>query len=118
MTTAPASVPVLRWAAHRSRLHDDDLVPRFNKWPLWLSGEAQATLKQLEVFARLTRKAIGYFFLPQPPALALRVPDFRTVGDEALAEPSSDLLEARRHLDGGYQMVRIEQARFGLETHT
>ena len=93
MTTVPASVPVLRWAAHRARLHDDDLVTRFNKWPLWLSGEAQPTLKQLEDFARLTHTAIGYFFLPQPPALELPVPDFRTVRDEALAEPSSDLLD-------------------------
>jgi Zn-dependent peptidase ImmA (M78 family) len=93
MTTVPASVPVLRGAAHRARLRDDDLVTRFNKWPLWLSGEAQPTLKQLEDFARLTHTAIGYFFLPQPPALALPVPDFRTVRDEALAEPSSDLLD-------------------------
>ena len=93
MRTVPASVAVLRWAANRARLSDDDLVTRFNKWPLWLSGEAQPTLKQLEDFARLTHTAFGYFFLPQPPALALPVPDFRTVRDEALAEPSSDLLD-------------------------
>ena len=93
MTTVPASIPVLRWAAQRARLHDDDLAARFNKWPLWLSGEAQPTLKQLEDFARLTHTAFGYFFLPQPPTLALPVPDFRTLRDEALAEPSSDLLD-------------------------
>lgn len=93
MTTVAASVPVLRWAAQRARLHDADLVARFHKWPLWLSGEAQPTLRQLEDFARLTHTAIGYFFLPQPPALALPVPDFRTLRDEALAEPSSDLLD-------------------------
>ena len=51
MTTIAASVPVLRWAAHRARLRDDDLAARFNKWHLWLSGEAQPTLKQLEDFA-------------------------------------------------------------------
>lgn len=93
MTTVAASVPVLRWAAQRARLHDDDLAARFNKWPLWLSGEAQPTLKQLEDFARLTHTAFGYFFLPQPPALALPVPDFRTLRDEALVEPSSELLD-------------------------
>jgi Zn-dependent peptidase ImmA (M78 family) len=93
MTTVAASVAVLRWAAQRARLHDDDLTARFNKWPLWLSGEAQPTLKQLEDFARLTHTAFGYFFLPQPPALALPVPDFRTLRDQALAEPSSDLLD-------------------------
>ncbi|MDH5641104.1 MAG: ImmA/IrrE family metallo-endopeptidase, partial [Nitrospira sp.] len=93
MTTVAASVPVLRWAAQRARLDEGDLVARFNKWPLWLSGEAQPTLKQLEDFARLTHTAIGYFFLPQPPALALPVPDFRILRNEVLAEPSSDLLD-------------------------
>ena len=93
MTGVPASVPVLRWAAQRARLNDHDLAARFAKWPLWLSGEAQPTLKQLEDFARLTHTAIGYFFLPQPPAMALPVPDFRTPRDEALVEPSSDLLD-------------------------
>ena len=93
MTTIAASVPVLRWAAQRARLHDDDLAARFRKWPLWLSGEAMPTLKQLEDFARLSHTAIGYFFLPAPPVLALPVPDFRTLRDEVLAEPSSDLLD-------------------------
>lgn len=93
MTTVAASIPVLRWAAQRARLRDDELAVRFKKWPLWLSGEARPTLKQLEDFARLTHTAFGYFFLPQPPALALPVPDFRTLRDEALVEPSSDLLD-------------------------
>jgi len=93
VTTVVASVPVLRWAAQRARLDDGDLAARFHKWPLWLTGDAQPTLKQLEDFARLTHTAIGYFFLPQPPELALPVPDFRTLRNEALAEPSSDLLD-------------------------
>lgn len=93
MTTVAASIPVLRWAAQRARLHDEDLSARFRKWPLWLTGEAQPTLKQLEDFARLTHTAIGYFFLPEPPTLALPVPDFRTLRDEELREPSSALLD-------------------------
>lgn len=93
MTTVAASIPVLRWAAQRARLRDDELAVRFKKWPLWLSGEARPTLKQLEDFARLTHTAFGYFFLPQPPVLALPVPDFRTLRDATLAEPSSDLLD-------------------------
>ncbi|MBL8202011.1 MAG: ImmA/IrrE family metallo-endopeptidase [Chromatiales bacterium] len=93
MTTVAASVPVLRWAARRARLDDGFLAGRFRKWPLWLTSEAQPTLKQLEDFARLTHTAIGYFFLPQPPALVLPVPDFRTLRDEALDEPSTNLLD-------------------------
>ena len=93
MTTIAASVSVLRWAAQRARLADDDLAARFKRWPLWLSGEAQPTLRQLEDFARLTHTAFGYFFLPEPPVLALPVPDFRTLRDAAFAEPSSNLLD-------------------------
>ncbi len=91
--TVAASVPVLQWAAQRARLNDDQLTSRFHKWPMWLSGEASPTLKQLEDFARLTHTAFGYFFLPHPPELALPVPDFRTLRDAVLAEPSSDLLD-------------------------
>lgn len=47
MTTVAASIPVLRWAAQRARLDEGDLAARFHKWPLWLSGEVQPTLKQL-----------------------------------------------------------------------
>lgn len=92
-TTIAASIPVLRWAAQRARLRDEELAQRFPKWPLWLNGQAQPTLRQLEKFARLTHTAIGYFFLPQPPALTLPVPDFRTLRDEILAQPSSNLLD-------------------------
>jgi len=93
MNTIAASIPVLRWAAQRARLDDDSVTRRFAKWPLWLSGEEQPTLKQLEDFARLTHTSIGYFFLPQPPTLTLPVPDFRTLRDITLAEPSSELLD-------------------------
>lgn len=93
MTTVPASIPVLHWAAQRARSDDDAITRRFRKWPQWLSGESQPTLKQLEDFARLTHTAIGYFFLPQPPVLPLPLPDFRTLRDAALAEPSPELLD-------------------------
>jgi len=93
MNTVPASIPVLRWAAERARLPQADLEARFPKWPLWLTGQAQPTLKQLEDFARLTHTAFGYFFLLEPPRLTLPVPDFRTLRDEVLAEPSTDLLD-------------------------
>jgi len=93
MNTVPASIPVLRWAAERAWLSDATLESRFRKWPLWLTGETQPTLRQLESFARLTHTPIGYFFLPEPPELTLPVPDFRTLRDETLAEPSSALLD-------------------------
>jgi Zn-dependent peptidase ImmA (M78 family) len=93
MNTVAASISVLRWAAKRTWLSDEKLTRRFRKWPLWLSGESQPTLRQLEDFARLTHTPIGYFFLPEPPELELPVPDFRTLRDETMMEPSSDLLD-------------------------
>lgn len=93
MNNVAASVPVLRWAAARARLSDEKLSQKFSKWAAWLAGEAQPTFRQLEDFARLTHTAIGYFFLPEPPALDLPVPDFRTLGDAAMAQPSTELLD-------------------------
>ena len=117
MTTVAASVPVLRWAAERAKLPNEHLVARFRKWPQWLSGEAQPTLRQLEDFARLTHTAIGYFFLPEPPEMVLPVPDFRTLRDTALAEPSSNLLDTlylcQQRQDWYRDYARIQQ----LSTH-
>ncbi|MDO4681933.1 MAG: ImmA/IrrE family metallo-endopeptidase [Lautropia sp.] len=93
MTHVAASVPVLRWAARRARKTDEALCQRFTKWPQWLSGEAQPTLRQLEDFAQFTHTGIGYFFLPEPPSEPLPLPDFRTLRDHELAEPSSELLD-------------------------
>jgi len=93
MTSIAASVSVLRWAAHRARLDDAVLEARFPKWPQWLKGEALPTLRQLEDFAQATHTPFGYFFLPQPPKEVLPVPDFRTLRDEQLAQPSADLLD-------------------------
>lgn len=93
MSSIPASIPVIQWAAQRAGLGDAALARHYPKWPLWLTGEAQPTLRQLEDFAKRTHTAIGYFFLPQPPNLPLPIPDFRTLRDEAMGEPSSNLLD-------------------------
>lgn len=93
MNTVAASIPVLRWAAQRAHLEDGHLLKRFPRWRLWLTGEEQPTLKQLEKFAGMTHTAFGYFFLPAPPKLALPITDFRTLRDETLRQPSSNLLD-------------------------
>ena len=93
MTDVHVSTAVLRWAAQRARLRDDELEKRFRKWRQWLNAEAMPTLKQLEAFAHQTHTPIGYFFLPEPPELVLPIPDFRTFNNESLTEPSSNLLD-------------------------
>lgn len=93
MSTVPASIPVLRWAAERAGLSDESLTSRFPRWRLWLEGEAQPTLRQLEKLANITHTSFGYFFLAEPPQLDLPIPDYRTVRDQALRDPSSNLLD-------------------------
>lgn len=89
----PVKPELFQWARKRSRMSDDVLEKRFPKYPDWLSGEVQPTLKQLEKFAAQTFTPLGYFFLPEPPEERLPIPDFRTVSDREVARPSPHLLD-------------------------
>lgn len=84
---------MLQWARERARLSLDALVVRFPQLPAWERGERQPTFNQLEDFARAVHAPIGFFFLPQPPVERTPIPDFRTVGSQAVARPSPDLLD-------------------------
>ncbi len=93
MTRVAVNPELLNWALHRAGLHADALFKQFPKINDWLQGEVQPTMKQLEKFARKTHTAIGYFFLPEPPVETLPIPDFRTLADRQLPQPSPDLLD-------------------------
>ncbi len=84
---------LILWAQERSGLTPDILRKRFPKFDLWERGEAMPTLRQLMELAKKTFTPLGYFFLPEPPDDKLPIPDFRTVGDEAVKRPSPNLLE-------------------------
>ena len=84
---------LLRWARERARLDPAALVRRFPKYLEWKGGTARPTFKQLETFARTSRVPVGYFFLPEAPIEEVPIPDFRTVGDSAIARPSPELLD-------------------------
>lgn len=84
---------LLRWARDRAGLDVPALMGRFPKLPDWEAGDLQPTLRQLESYARATHAPVGYFFLPRPPEEPLPIPDFRTIGDRAIARPSADLLD-------------------------
>lgn len=84
---------LFRWARERARLEPGALAVRFPGLLAWESGEASPTLKQLESFAKATHTPIGFLFLPEPPVENVPIPDFRTVGNEAIGHPSPDLLE-------------------------
>jgi Zn-dependent peptidase ImmA (M78 family)/transcriptional regulator with XRE-family HTH domain len=93
MTRVQISPEVLSWAVERAGVDPLDLQARFAKFPEWLEGEVQPTLKQLENFAKAVYVPIGYLFLPEPPKEALPIPDFRTLEGQQLERPSPNLLE-------------------------
>jgi Zn-dependent peptidase ImmA (M78 family)/transcriptional regulator with XRE-family HTH domain len=84
---------LLAWARDRSGISSDELLRRFPKLTDWESGAASPTLKQLENFAGATHTPVGYFFLSRPPNIPLPLPDFRTRRDDAISQPSPDLLD-------------------------
>lgn len=93
MNRVSVSPEMLRWARNRARLDPLALAGRFPKLDEWESGELQPTLKQLEDYARATHAPIGYLFLPAPPDEPVPIPDFRTMADRAVRNPSPNLLD-------------------------
>lgn len=84
---------LFQWAQERSGISFDHLCEKFPKYPQWLRGEAEPTVKQLEKFADQTYTPLGYFFLAKPPEDRLPIPDFRTVSDRRVSRPSPHLLD-------------------------
>lgn len=84
---------MLTWAIDRSGLGRDSVDARHPKLEQWLTGEAQPTLKQLEAFSRTTHAPVGCLLMVEPPDEELPVPDFRTMVDADIGNPSPDLLE-------------------------
>ena len=84
---------LIRWAKTRSRVDESALARRFPKVDAWERGEASPTLKQLEDFAKATHTPVGYMFLDAPPAETVPIPDYRTMADGGVTQPSADLLD-------------------------
>ena len=79
---------LLVWARERARLDHEHLLTKVPKLTEWEVGDSQPTLKQLEKYAEATHTALGFLLLQQPPAEAIPIPDFRTIGDHPVARRS------------------------------
>ncbi len=84
---------MLRWAVERSGKTSENISKKFPKYDFWCRGEVNPTFKQLENFAKSTYTSIGFFFLQNPPVENVPIPDFRTVGNNSIGQPSPDLLD-------------------------
>ncbi|MEE9392514.1 MAG: ImmA/IrrE family metallo-endopeptidase [Planctomycetota bacterium] len=84
---------LLQWARGRSGLSIDALRQRFPKVEAWESGVLHPTLKQLEAFAKATFTPVGFLFLDEAPVESVPIPDFRTVANVHMGQPSPDLLD-------------------------
>src|SRR5208283_2749076 len=85
---------LLVWARKRARLSVKALARRFPNIETWESGSVKPTLSQLENFSKATFTPIGFLFLPEPPIEDVPIPDFRTVRNAYVGQPSPDLLDA------------------------
>ncbi|WP_341741551.1 ImmA/IrrE family metallo-endopeptidase [Trueperella pyogenes] len=84
---------VLLWAAERAGCDERKIEQHAPKFHNWVSGVSDPTLKQIEDFSRATYTPLPTFFLPEPPAEALPIPDMRTLGNKAIVKPSANLLD-------------------------
>lgn len=82
----------LHWAHRRSGRSDSEIRAKLPKWDRWLTQEAPITFADVQRIAKYTRISLGYFFLAEPPAEKLPIPDFRAGRGQPRAI-SADLLD-------------------------
>ena len=92
MVRVPASPAVLYWARHRVGVDTRRVEAAFTVEE-WERGERLPTLKQLQAYAKATHTPVGTFFLSAPPTDELPIADFRTIRDERIQRPSTNLLQ-------------------------
>ncbi|MEX2605792.1 MAG: ImmA/IrrE family metallo-endopeptidase [Kiritimatiellia bacterium] len=115
MTTLPASISVLEWAAQRADLDESTLTRKFPRWPEWIRGEAEPSARQLEDFSKKTHVPFGYFFLPEPPEEQIPIPDYRTISGNKVVRPSPALLETVYAMQRRQAWMREDQMQAGIE---
>lgn len=92
MATALITPYILRWARERAQLPIADVARKLGtkaeKIVAWEEGLLMPTFRQAQNFAHHVHIPFGYLFLDTPPVETIPIPDLRTVGDQALRQPS------------------------------
>ncbi len=92
---------LLMWARNSIRLSIDDLAKKINtsikKVEEWESGINKPTVTQLRNIAKVLKRPIAIFYLPEPPKTFDAMKDFRKIADfEHITHQSSIFIEIRR----------------------
>ena len=110
---------LLNWAVTRSGKSVDDLEKNKAICGIrkWLAGESQPTLRQLEAFANATYTPFGHLLLSQPPEDLMRIPYFRTQGQN-VSGPSMNLRDTIQIVEQRQYWMREQMVTNGHERLT
>jgi Zn-dependent peptidase ImmA (M78 family)/DNA-binding XRE family transcriptional regulator len=88
---------LLTWAINRSGLTRADICKQLHLQPRALEayekGLGSPLFNKALEMSRVLRIPFGYFFLSQPPADEVPIPDLRTLSGKPVTQPSPDFLE-------------------------
>jgi len=84
---------LFQWACKRGQVDPDKLEKRFPKYTEWEKGFSKPTHKQLEHFAKFTHVPIWTLFLKEPPVEEMPIRDLRTMDNQGVQQPTSNLLD-------------------------
>lgn len=118
MSTLALQPDVLRWARERAGLAVDKFAQKAKIKPEKVHNWEQTgkvTFGQLEHLAQHTHTPIGHLFLKRPLKETLSIPDFRTVGDHTVGEPSPELLDTVQAMQRRQNWMRDELIEQGQE---
>lgn len=94
MSTAFVNPSLMLWARQRASLAVEVVARKVGttveKVIAWEQGIALPTFRQAQKFAHHVHVPFGYLFLDEPPHETLPIPDLRTIGDQAVRQPSTE----------------------------
>lgn len=118
MSSLALQPDVLRWARERAGFAVREYAEKAKLNPekvLQWEKTGELTFSQMEALAQHTYTPIGYLFLKKPLKERLSIPDFRTVGDHVVGDPSPDLLETMQTMQRRQDWMRNELIEQGQE---